>query len=222
MNKKLIAIIISAVVAVLLIVAGIFVAMNKIHLKNPSSKNTNNSSSVNQSTVSGQTSETDKTDDNSSVSKDNGSTTNKTEKTDDNTQGDVEVIEKGDVKIEDKEVTSGDTIDIPINITNNPGIAIGMFNVLYDSKVFDYVDVEKSKAFDQVDVNAKPGNVKCLVETSKMKDVKGDVSLLTFKLKVKSGAKKGDYNIKIVDSSFVNYGEKIISPKISDGKITVK
>ncbi len=202
MNKKLIIAIIAGVVALALIVTAAVVIIKKVNINAPDDGGSSSTPT-------------------SSVSSDKGDG-NKGGTPSDSTP----VVDKGNVTIGDFEGKTGDIIDVPIKLSENPGILAGMFIFEFDSKALEYVDYEKGDILnivDEDDVIATAGTVSCLMEASELKDTTKNGTLITLQFKVKDGAAKGDYTIKYSSESQIsNFNEEWIKPQISDGKITVK
>lgn len=199
MNKKLIIAIIAGVVALALIVTAAVVIIKKVNINAPDDGGSSSTPT-------------------SSVSSDKGDG-NKGGTPSDSTP----VVDKGNVTIGDFEGKTGDVIDVPIKLSENPGILAGMFIFEFDAKAIEYVSYEKGDIFDEYDVNGEAGKVSCIISSSQLKDSTKNGTLITLQFKVKDGAAKGDYTIKYSSESQIsNLNEEWIKPQISDGKITVK
>ena len=197
MNKKLISAIIAGVVALALIVTAAVVVIKKININTPDDDSSTPTSSVDSDKADGTV---------------DGTTSDSTP-----------VVDKGNVTIGNFEGKTGDVIDVPIKLSENPGILAGMFIFEYDSKALEYVDYEQGDILDEYEVNATAGKVACVISSSALEDSKKNGTIITLQFKVKDGAAKGDYIIKYSDESQIsNLNEEWIKPQISDGKITVK
>lgn len=197
MNKKLIIAIIAGVVALALIVTAAVVVIKKININTPDDDSSTPTSSVDSDKADGTV---------------DGTTSDSTP-----------VVDKGNVTIGNFEGKTGDVIDVPIKLSENPGILAGMFIFEYDSKALEYVDYEQGDILDEYEVNATAGKVACVISSSALEDSKKNGTIITLQFKVKDGAAKGDYIIKYSDESQIsNLNEEWIKPQISDGKITVK
>ena len=196
MNKKLIIAIIAGVVALALIVTAAVVVIKKININTPDDDSSTPTSSVDSDKADGTV---------------DGTTSDSTP-----------VVDKGNVTIGNFEGKTGDVIDVPIKLSENPGILAGMFIFEYDSKALEYVDYEQGDILDEYEVNATAGKVACVISSSALEDSKKNGTIITLQFKVKDGAAKGDYIIKYSDESQIsNLNEEWIKPQISDGKITV-
>lgn len=197
MNKKLIIAIIAGVVALALIVTAAVVVIKKININTPDDDSSTPTSSVDSDKADGTV---------------DGTTSDSTP-----------VVDKGNVTIGNFEGKTGDVIDVPIKLSENPGILAGMFIFEYDSKALEYVDYEKGDILDEYEINATAGKVACVISSSALEDSKKNGTIITLQFKVKDGAAKGDYIIKYSDESQIsNLNEEWIKPQIADGKITVK
>lgn len=133
-------------------------------------------------------------------------------------------IEKGKMTIEPAKASAGDVISVPIKLSENPGIAAGQFYFEYDTKAFTYDSYEKGDILDDYEVSDAAGKVSCIISADDIsKNATANGTLITLKFMVKSDAAKGDYTIKVSDGTMLcDVDENTVSPKLSDGKITVK
>ncbi len=203
MNKKIIIAIVAAIVALALIITAAVVIIKKVDINAPK----DGSSSI----VSGNVDESsdDKQTDSSNDNKGGSSKGDKDKTPHVN-------AEKDDAKI-------GDIVDVPIKITENPGMLAGSFVFEYDKDALEYVDYEKGNILDEYDVNASNGKIICIISSSGLEDIKKTGTLIEFQFKVKDGAKKGDYAIKYSSESQIgNFNEAYVNVKISNAKVTVK
>lgn len=201
MNKKLLIAIISAVVALAIIAVGAVLIVKSFKAKD------NGDSS-----------------DGSSALVSSGESSNVTS----SDQQETETIKKGGVNLPQVKAKSGEIVEVPIKITENPGIFAGQFQFIFDSNALEYVDYEKGDILDEYEVVPSDGEINCIITGNQMKDNQyvdstKNGTVITFKFKVKSDAKKGDYTIKLGEKTMLcNIDEKVVSPKIGEGKITVK
>ena len=129
------------------------------------------------------------------------------------------VIEGGSVSLGTAKAEKGDTIEVPIKLEDNPGVFACQIAFDYDEKALEFVDYEDGDIFDNWMISGS----KLVGDTSSLKDVTKDGTLLVLQFKVRDGAAKGDYTIKLTEESvFANYNEQFVCPKIGEGKITVK
>lgn len=195
MNKKLICAIIAGVVALALIITAAVVVIKRININSPDGDSPTTSSSV-----------SDK--DGDGTASGNGSDT---------------VVEKGNVTVGEYKGSAGDIIDVPIKLSENPGILAGMFIFEYDNSALEYVDYKEGNILDEYDVKADNGKISCIISASGIDDKTSDGTVIILQFKVKEGTAAGEYTVKYSkDSQISNFDEEWIKPNISDGKITVK
>ncbi len=113
----------------------------------------------------------------------------------------------------------GDTVRIPIKITENPGMIAAKTAIKYDVSVFEYVDIEAG-IFKSVEASCKDGVVTCLL-TGDFSSGSGDITATgtaaTLVFKIKSGAKAGKYFMSLDGDScqYANFDEKFVYPEVS-------
>ncbi len=121
----------------------------------------------------------------------------------------------------------GDTVEVPIIIDKNPGIWGGQIIIDYDSDNFSYVSISNGDVFDYCESNDTGDSVVIVANTlltqAKLENTYEDGVVATLKFKIKSSAKKGDYNISVnTATNFCNNKEEIIEVAFVDGIIKVK
>ena len=209
-NKKLIIIIAAAVAAIAAIIVAIVLIGGAISGQRPDEPDTSSASSI----TSGSSQDSNDTSSGSGTS--SGSSTNTSSAT-------SSVIEEGKVGIGKVEGSTGKTVEVPITISKNPGIVAGQFFFEYDSSVLTYVDYEKGNILDEYDINDLGGQLNCVIMASDVsKDVTKNGDIIVLRFKIKDNAKKGDYTVKLGAKSMIcNKDEVVVTPNITDGKITV-
>lgn len=196
MNKKLICAIIAGVVALALIITAAVLLIKRININSPDGDSPTTSSSVSDKDGVG------------TASGDNGSDT---------------VVEKGNVTVGEYKGSAGDIIDVPIKLSENPGVLAGMFIFEYDDSALEYVDYKEGNILDEYDVKADNGKISCIISASGIDDKTSDGTVIILQFKIKEGTAPGEYTVKYSkDSQISNFDEEWIKPNISDGKITVK
>ncbi len=122
---------------------------------------------------------------------------------------------------------TGDTVEIPIVLDNNPGIFGCQIIIDYDSDNFSFVSITNGGIFDFCESNDTGDSVAVLAYTISDKaklentDQNGAVAKLQFK--IKTSATKGEHKIKINSTTnFCNAKEEIVELAFVDGTITVK
>ncbi len=200
MNKKLIIGIIAGVVALAVIITAAVLVIKSFPDKNDGGESSNPTTS------------------DISTSSDNGSSSDTTAPQVGGT------VDAGSLGIKDISAKVGDTVKIPVKISDNPGIFAGQFYFEYDATALEYIDYEQSKLFSDYEVEGKDGVVACIISREVSdNDTKENGDIITLVFDVKKDAKAGDYTIKIGDKTLIcNLDEQIITPKIESGKITVK
>ena len=125
----------------------------------------------------------------------------------------------------------GNTVDVKINITNNPGILAMAFCIGYDSSVLEYKNHTQGFLTNyNVKDHSEEGYVSFVnVEES---ETKQNGTMLTLSFKVKSNAPFGNYDIVVLNNnpekyadslhnSFANANEQFVVPTVTNGTVTI-
>lgn len=195
MNKKLIIGIVAAVAAIALIIVAIIGVTSGFGAKDkPDTESGSDISSVQSST-----------------------------KEDENVVSDYKVNDEGNAVVETKKPDANTIIEVPIMITKNTkGFYAGQFAFSYDANALTYIDYGKGNLFDEYEVVNNSGKISCIINSTELKDIKGDGKLIVLKFKAKTGAKAGDYKITVDSSTMGSIDEKLVTPTVSGGIITIK
>ncbi|MFR6394091.1 MAG: cohesin domain-containing protein [Oscillospiraceae bacterium] len=90
------------------------------------------------------------------------------------------------------DVSTDKTVTIPVTVKNNPGFAVGGFNVEYDTTALTFTSAELVADFTNISTNKKtPGNIGVFVERDK--NYTEDGVLLNLKFTVTDSAQNGGY-----------------------------
>lgn len=119
----------------------------------------------------------------------------------------------------------GDTVDVTVELKNNPGIASIVLSVGFDSSALTLTEVVYNTAIGGHTV--QPQNMNSPVKLywiNGLADVQGDFVFATLKFTVKSDAAIGNHNITLNYNADDVYdiSETNLSFGIVNGKITVK
>jgi len=206
MNKKIVIIIISAVLVIALAVGVALSLTGKLNLDFSSKDKKSETTSSTQSNT---------------ENKDNSSNT---QSTSNGSQTGSKIKIK---KSEDVVTTSTDELVIvPVYITENPGIVASQVYVEYDSENLDFADCTAGDIFADCQCNAKDGVINCIVIDDIAVDTVDSTKtgvLFNIVLKPKSTAKKGTYKFTIQEkSNFVTIDEKYAFPTVSVGDLVLK
>lgn len=139
---------------------------------------------------------------------------------------------KPSLKISDASASAGQEVTIDVSLSENPGIMAMAFSITYDNSQFTFVDVTKGFVSTPTykDHSDKGYVAFSISETS---DKTTDGTIISLKFKIKDNAKPGKYAIKLGNSNYEKYGNKIdncfsnskevlIVPTITAGSITVE
>lgn len=94
-------------------------------------------------------------------------------------------------------VTQGSTVEIPVNIKNNPGFWVVRIIATYDADVFEYAGYEDADYPLNFTVSDKSGKATFVMDAQKTGDLTGDGAIFTLKLKAKENVKVGRYEIDL-------------------------
>ena len=123
------------------------------------------------------------------------------------------------------DVSTDKTVTIPVTVKNNPGFAVGGFNVEYDTTALTFTSAELVADFTNISTNKKtPGNIGVFVERDK--NYTEDGVLLNLKFTVTDSAQNGEYSIKLVQSDKYEFGDwdtetTITNVNFVSGSVTV-
>ena len=133
-------------------------------------------------------------------------------------------VQKGKLALADVEAKVGKTVDIPITIKKNPGMWGGQIILKYDTELLEYVDFSAGDVFDDCHVNAKSdGTVYCVTSNSAAEDVNANGTVITLKFLPKPAARGKVTEIKISDdTNFTDLEENLIKPDIQSGRVTIE
>lgn len=116
---------------------------------------------------------------------------------------------------------AGKTVQVPVEISGNPG-AMGFFlQFNYDSEALEYISFEKGGLLTDCEISEEDGSLKLIsVEDG---DVEKDGALVYLTFKIRDGA-SGDSEIELIceENSVCNYDEESVAVNAVNGKISVK
>ena len=116
---------------------------------------------------------------------------------------------------------AGQLIDVPIKLTQNPGVAIIGFNVNYDSSKMTLVTAELGDIFTgNFDCNI--AKVPYMFNVYDTNDKKNDGTLVTLTFEMKSDCPEGSYDITLTGQEAFNIEEDDVELTLKNGKITVR
>lgn len=124
--------------------------------------------------------------------------------------------------------STGDTVEIELDINNNPGIWGGQIIIDYNYINLSFESVSNGTVFESCEAN-DTGKCVVLVVThtitsdSQLKNSTADGIVATLKFKVKTGATKGSYDLTVnSESNFCNAKEEMVALTFDSGTIKVK
>lgn len=133
--------------------------------------------------------------------------------------------------VSDAQGKPGDTVEIKLNIENNPGILAMTFCIGYDSTVLEY---EGYKEGYLTNYNLKDHSTDGFVSFVgvEKEDISTNGTLLSLLFKIKNSSALGNYEINILNNnpekygqslhnSFANSDEQFIVPTIKKGTVTI-
>ena len=121
--------------------------------------------------------------------------------------------------IESKNAQVGETVDVNINVVNNPGFNAASFRIEYDTTRLTLKKVKLADEYAGMSSAKNLPNFTFLCE----EDVTTDGVMLTMTFEVIAGAPTGDAKIDISydPDNITNFNEDVVGFKITAGKITV-
>ncbi len=132
------------------------------------------------------------------------------------------------VTVAEKKAKAGDTVEIPVEIKTNPGIASAALSVSYDAASLELKSITKGEVFSE---GTFTGDVeKNLVQwydVSTNKDTTATGKIFTMEFAVKSTAKAGNYAIKVGyldndEANVTNINSENVKVVFTDGAIVIE
>ena len=116
--------------------------------------------------------------------------------------------------LESKEVDAGETVELNLTLSNNPGIAGLAISLKYDENVFTLTETRDGKMFSGFTAGKN-------FIWDESENVTENGTLATFVFNVSENAKSADYNIDIIVRSCVNIDLEDVDCNVSAGNIKV-
>lgn len=116
--------------------------------------------------------------------------------------------------LESKEVDAGETVELNLTLSNNPGIAGLAISLKYDENVFTLTETRDGKMFSGFTAGKN-------FIWDESENVTENGTLATFVFNVSENAKSADYNIDIIVRSCVNIDLEDVDCNVSSGNIKV-
>ncbi len=133
-------------------------------------------------------------------------------------------VTAGDIVIGSITGINGDTIVVPIDISNNPGLSAITVSVTYDSSVLEYKSFIVGNVLSEVEAVAHPSRNLIRVVTSELGNKKGNGTIISFEFTIKKTADEKFYpiNLKYNSGDFCNWKLDKIMPTVTAGGVQVK
>lgn len=199
MNKKLLIGIIAGIAALAVLIVGIFVVVKSIDGSRPEDG----------SSMSDSANKNDSSDSSSTTDKNNNPENNLNEEA--ISSGTNSTVESNDSSLE------SELIKVPVKITENPGIFMGVIDIKYDADALTCVGYENKGGIMElfIEPQYEKGKITAIMENSEMKDVNKTGTLITLIFKAKKTAAAGSYPIEFGENlQFSNYNEQLVNPKL--------
>jgi uncharacterized repeat protein (TIGR02543 family) len=118
----------------------------------------------------------------------------------------------------------GATVDIPVSISSNPGLAIFTLNLAYDASKLTYMSTTKSSSLPSGLIfaySSSGGVVK--TDWASMDDYSGNSTLYTVRFRVNASAALGNAPITLSYSndSILNYRLQVLNPSVVNGNVNI-
>ncbi len=114
----------------------------------------------------------------------------------------------------------GKTIEVPVTVSDNPGIAIIGFRVEYNTSVMTLKSIKNGDMFTECDGNVNATPFVFNAYTGK-ENATNNGKLVTLVFEIKADAVDGNYDIKVSECEAYNIDEKEVSVKAVNGSINV-
>ena len=115
----------------------------------------------------------------------------------------------------------GDTVYVPVKLSNNSGYSNAAFSIEYDRSALKYVDICTSiiSDFTLYDHSAK-GRI--TIASTDTREISDDGTLICYKFKIKKSAKAKTYKLKLSKVFFSNSKDKKLKLSIKGSTLEVK
>lgn len=115
----------------------------------------------------------------------------------------------------------GDTVSVPVEITNNPGFVASLLKFKYDTKSLKYKGYDKGDFLSSYEISDNKGTIYFLAEENA--DVKDNGVVINLKFEVLKDAKTSDIELISDDETMlVNWDEQFYTVSGTNGKVTIK
>lgn len=133
------------------------------------------------------------------------------------------VIKKGNITVATVSGNTGDTVIVPITISDNPGIAGITVSITYDSSALEFVEDLMGDVIYEYLTKAHPAKNIIRLVTAESGNKYNNGTLLSLKFKIADKAKAGLYkiDIKYNEGDFCNWKLDRIMPTIAAGGVNV-
>ncbi len=129
----------------------------------------------------------------------------------------------GALSVDDTEGVQGETIEVPVVVSNNPGVAVIGFDVEYDRNAMTLTGFTEGTIFARSEMEGSVERYPFMFTAYTGSGDKTETgTLITLQFKVADNATTGDYNVVVKNIESYNYNEDEV---IFDGvtsKVTVK
>ena len=117
----------------------------------------------------------------------------------------------------------GDTVSIPISLSDNCGIWGSQILISYDSSVFSFVSCVNGEVFEMCDSNTVEEGICIITSQLGTEDTTANGLIATVKLKIKDIADDGEYKITIDEkTNFSNIAGELQEVSFEGCTVTVK
>ncbi len=120
---------------------------------------------------------------------------------------------------DDVKAKKGSTVEVPVRLNHNPGIAASAIEITYNGDKLTYLGYDKGEVFENYHFTQAENSIR--FSNIEDKDSKKSGIMFTLKFQVSEDAVEGDTEVKvnITDESFINFDEEFI--KVSGGNAIV-
>ena len=123
------------------------------------------------------------------------------------------------ITLGDDEGEKGDTVKIPVDVSENGGFMASLLNFSYDSSALKYIGYEKGDVLTDYEFSEGDGSLKFLGLENE--DVTATGTLFTLKFEILTDSKQ-ETEIKLDVEDIINYDEQSLTTTVENGKVTVK
>lgn len=115
----------------------------------------------------------------------------------------------------------GDTVQVPVKYTGNPGTMGILLDIEYDAGAVKYLAADRGDIIPDCEVSGADGRLSLIAVANEDTDKDGTLVYLNFKVN-ENASGETEIKLKLGENAVCNYNEEAISVTAKNGKITIE